>query len=419
MSMLTLRSLDLGLRIYHGALSIVGTFHPKAKAITVGQRAALDQIKDWRNNNADAEVLWVHVASLGEFEQGRPVMELFKVQFPSAKIVLTFYSPSGYEVRKNYAGADLITYLPLDTRKNMEEWCHMLRPKVMGLVKYEVWPQMLMALGRMNVPVVMFSAVFYSKQRFFGRFSGFWKTILQNVSVFHVQDEDSAHLLRSIGLRAIEVSGDTRYDRVVEVASKAIVPARYLDWKRENSVVVLGSSYAAEEETILECIEEFPDVKWVIAPHHIDEENVQRIERLFDSKTQRATQVGPLQALPILILNTMGELGGLYKLGEIAIVGGGWGKGIHNILEPAAHGCAVIWGPNSEKFVEARLMYAQGGGRQVQHLSELSEQIREWLRQPHQREEIGKAAVELVQSRAGASAKVLKTIGEFWERKKR
>lgn len=419
MNMLTLRSLELGLRIYHGALSIVGIFHPKAKAITNGQRAALGQMKVWRDNNADAEVLWVHVASLGEFEQGRPVMELFKVQYPAAKIVLTFYSPSGYEVRKNYVGADLITYLPLDTRKNMEEWCQALRPKVMGLVKYEVWPQMLMALGSMNVPVVMFSAVFYSEQRFFGRFSGFWKTILKNVSVFHVQDEDSAHLLRSIGFTNIEVSGDTRYDRVVEVASKAIVPARYLDWKGENCVVVLGSSYAAEEEAILECVEEFPDVKWVIAPHLIDEENVQRIERLFAGKTQRATQVGPLQALPILILNTMGELGGLYKLGEIAVIGGGWGRGIHNILEPSAHGCAVIWGPNSQKFVEARLMLAHGGGRQVQHLSELAEQIREWVRQPDQREEIGKAAAELVQSKAGASAKVLKTIGEFWERKKR
>lgn len=412
--MLALGILDIGMRIYHGLLTAAGVFHPKAKAITSGQRNAIPQVIHWRQKHPNQKVLWMHVASLGEFEQGRPVMELFKVQHPEAKVVLTFYSPSGYEVRKNYAGADLITYLPLDTKSNMDSWCEALRPNMLALVKYEVWPNMLQALGKRDIPVVMLSAVFYEQQRFFGWQKNFWISILKNVSFFHVQDDRSKELLDSISLRNIEVSGDTRYDRVFEIAQKAQLSARYKEWKGESLVVVLGSSYKEEEEAIKDLIQEFPEVKWVIAPHHIEEDNIQRIETTFQGLTQRATQVEITQRLPILILNTMGELGGLYKMGEIAVIGGGWGKGIHNVLEPASHGCAVVWGPRAEKFIEAKLMLAHDAGIQVLTKGELENQLRGLINDSERRDAIGNNARELVQSQSGASAKVLKTIGEFW-----
>lgn len=414
MSMLALGILDIGMRIYHGLLTVVGVFHLKAKAITSGQRNAIPQVIHWRQKHPNQKVLWMHVASLGEFEQGRPVMELFKEQQPEAKIVLTFYSPSGYEVRKNYAGADLITYLPLDTKSVMNKWCEVLRPSMLALVKYEVWPNMLQALGKRDIPVVMLSAVFYEQQRFFGWQKNFWISILKNVSFFHVQDDRSKGLLESISLRNIEVSGDTRYDRVLEIAQKAQLSARYKEWKGESLVVVLGSSYKEEEEAIKDLIQEFPEVKWVIAPHHIEEENIQRIETTFQGRAQRATQVEMMPHLPMLILNTMGELGGLYKMGEIAVIGGGWGKGIHNVLEPASHGCAVVWGPRAEKFIEAKLMLAQDAGIQVSTKEELENHLRGLIKDSERRDVIGKNAKELVQLQSGASAKVLKTIGEFW-----
>ncbi|MBM3429238.1 MAG: 3-deoxy-D-manno-octulosonic acid transferase, partial [Bacteroidetes bacterium] len=380
--------------------------------MTSGQRAAIPQVSAWRKANPDAQVLWMHVASLGEFEQGRPVLERFKSQFPEAKVVLTFYSPSGYEVRKNYTGADLITYLPLDTPQIMETWCSILQPQLMALVKYEVWPNMLHALGKNQIPVVMLSAKFYGEQRFFGLMRNFWKGILNEVTFFHVQDQTSEELLRGLGMAAIAVSGDTRYDRVVEVAARAQVAERYLQWKSHQMVVIFGSSYAFEEEAVAGIIGEYPQVKWVIAPHHIDEMNIQRIEKLYPGRTQRATEEIIKNETQVLLLNTMGDLGGLYQLGEIAVVGGGWGKGIHNILEPAAHGCAVLWGPKAEKFTEAQLLDSVGGGLQVQSAEELRQQLDRLIRQEGKRRAMGEMAAETVRKESGASVKVLKTIAE-------
>ena len=194
---------------------------------------------------------------------------------------------------------------------------------------------------------------------------------------------------------------------------------RYLRWKADSTVVVLGSSYPIEEEAVVAMVDEYPKVKWVVAPHHIDEENIQRIERLFMGKTQRATGLGEINNAPILLLNTMGELGGMYKLGEIAIIGGGWGKGIHNVLEPAAHGCAVIWGPNAQKFLEAQTLREVGGGVQLNELKDLDKQLRRWLENDSERQNAGKTAREMIHRRTGAKDKLLKTMAEIWEGKKR
>jgi 3-deoxy-D-manno-octulosonic-acid transferase len=279
---------------------------------------------------------------------------------------------------------------------------------------------MLLVLKKMEIPVLMFSAIFRKDHRFFsGILKRYWSDVLCRIDYFHVQDEASFALLRGLGIQNIIVSGDTRYDRVGEMALQAQLSDRYIQWKGDSIVVVLGSSYAFEEEAVVKLVARYPNVKWVIAPHHIDEENVQRIERLFEGKTQRVTVDGPLSAKPILLLNTMGELGAMYKLGEVAIVGGGWGKGIHNVLEPAAHGCAVIWGPRAEKFLEARLMIKAEGGFQVKSQDELVAQLQNWLDSAEKRKKVGNAAKEMVIRQMGARDKVLKTIGEFWESEKR
>ena len=408
------------LKCYQFLLRCLSPFVSRAKHLVKGQDESFGKLKVWRTQHPNDEVLWMHAASLGEFEQGRPVIEGFKRQYPNARVVLTFYSPSGYEVRKNYAGADLILYLPLDTKLEMQRWIQCLQPKLLALVKYEVWPNMLKALKTQNVPVVIFSAVFRDSHRFFsGAFRRYWVSVLKRVDYFHVQDEVSAQLLKSIGVQHISISGDTRYDRVWEVAQNAKVIDRYISWKGQSLVVVLGSSYTTEEEAIAELVEMDNGAKWVIAPHHIDEANVARTEKIYAGKTQRATDSGELRDLPVLILNTMGDLGGLYKLGEVAIVGGGWGKGIHNVLEPAAHGCAVLWGPRAEKFLEAKLLLERGGGVQVKSQGELVEQLREWIGNTEKLNQFRQSAKEMVVSQIGAEVKVLKTIGEFWESEKR
>ncbi len=412
--------LGVVLKVYQTILRGVSFFHPRARLLIAGQDESYTRLKTWRSQFPNDKVMWLHAASLGEFEQGRPVMEEFKRQFPDAKVVLTFYSPSGYEVRKNYSGADLILYLPLDTPFEMHRWVKCLHPTLLTLVKYEVWPNMLLALKKSEIPVVMISGIFRKEQRFFsGLLKGYWSNVLRRIDYFHVQDETSFSLLKGIGVDAMEVSGDTRYDRVAEVAMSAKLDERYLRWKADSTVVVLGSSYPIEEEAVVAMVDEYPKVKWVIAPHHIDEENIQRIERLFKGKTQRATGLGELNNAPILLLNTMGELGGIYKLGEIAIIGGGWGKGIHNVLEPAAHGCAVIWGPNAQKFLEAQTLREVGGGVQLNELKDLEKQLRRWLENNSDRQNAGKTAREMIHQRTGAKDKVLKTMAEIWEGKKR
>lgn len=412
--------LGVVLKVYQRFLRGVSFFHPRARLLVKGQDESYSRLKTWRSQFPDDKVMWLHAASLGEFEQGRPVIEGFKRQFPDAKVVLTFYSPSGYEVRKNYSGADLILYLPLDTTFEMRRWVGCLRPTLLALVKYEVWPNMLLALHNSQIPVVMNSGIFRKEQRFFsGLLKGYWAKVLRRIDYFHVQDETSLLLLKEIGIQEVEVSGDTRYDRVAEVALNAKLDERYLRWKAHSTVIVLGSSYHTEEQAIMAMVDQYPKVKWVIAPHHIEEENIQRIERLFLGKTQRATCLGELNDAPILLLNTMGELGGMYKLGDIAIIGGGWGKGIHNVLEPAAHGCAVIWGPNAQKFLEAQTLREVGGGVQLNELRDLEKQLRRWLENDTERQNAGKTAREMINQRTGAKDKALKTIVQIWEGKKR
>jgi 3-deoxy-D-manno-octulosonic-acid transferase len=415
--------LGIVLKVYQMLLGLASMFSVKAAQLFKGQLQSIALMKEWRMQNPDAKVFWIHAASLGEFEQGRPVIEEFKERYPTAKVVLTFYSPSGYEVRKNYSGADLILYLPVDTTKAMYRFIKAMRPSIVAIVKYEVWPNMLRILQESGIPVILFSAIFRPQHRFFsGLLKGYWKGVLQRIEFIHVQDEASGLLLSGIGIDQWTVSGDTRYDRVWKVAQEAVLKIEFANWKGKSRVVVLGSSYEEEETMIEFLVLKYNDVKWVIAPHHIDEHRIASIEQRFLGETVRATemlQTGVGLDKRVLILNTMGDLGGLYRLGEMAVVGGGWGKGIHNILEPAAHGCAVLWGPNDGRFMEAKLMAEHGGGSRVEDMGKAKQQLEDWIGQAMQAEEVGRNARDLVKAGTGATDKVLKTIEEKWEGKKR
>jgi 3-deoxy-D-manno-octulosonic-acid transferase len=415
--------LGIVLKVYQMLLGLASMFSVKAAQLFKGQLQSIALMKEWRMQNPDAKVFWIHAASLGEFEQGRPVIEEFKERYPTAKVVLTFYSPSGYEVRKNYSGADLILYLPVDTTKAMYRFIKAMRPSIVAIVKYEVWPNMLRILQESGIPVILFSAIFRPQHRFFsGLLKGYWKGVLQRIEFIHVQDEASGLLLSGIGIDQWTVSGDTRYDRVWKVAQEAVLKIEFANWKGKSRVVVLGSSYEEEETMIEFLVLKYNDVKWVIAPHHIDEHRIASIEQRFLGETVRATemlQTGVGLDKRVLILNTMGDLGGLYRLGEMAVVGGGWGKGIHNILEPAAHGCAVLWGPNDGRFMEAKLMAEHGGGSRVEDMGKAKQQLEDWIGQAMQVEELGRNARDLVKAGTGATDKVLKTIEEKWEGKKR
>ena len=414
--------LGVVLKVYQILLGLAALFSLKAAQLFKGQKNSIGLMREWRAQNPDAKVFWIHAASLGEFEQGRPVIEEFKALYPTASVVLTFYSPSGYEVRKNYAGADLILYLPVDTTKAMSRFIKEMRPSMVTIVKYEVWPNMLRILNESEIPVILFSAIFRPQHRFFsGLLKGYWSGVLLRIGDFHVQDEASGKLLSGIGIDQWTVSGDTRYDRVWKVAQEAALKTEFANWKGQSRVVVLGSSYEEEETLIQSLVLKYNDIKWVIAPHHIDEHRILSIEQRFLGETIRATEMlqhGSGLEKRVLILNTMGDLGGLYRLGEMAVVGGGWGKGIHNILEPAAHGCAVLWGPNDGRFMEAKLMVEREGGVRVEGVEQAKRQLEDWLEHAEKGEEVGKNARELVRRGAGATDKVLKTIVEKWEGKK-
>ncbi|MEN9333312.1 MAG: hypothetical protein RLY35_492 [Bacteroidota bacterium] len=415
--------LGVVLKVYQILLGLAALFSLKAAQLFKGQKGSIGLMREWRTQNPDAKVFWIHAASLGEFEQGRPVIEEFKALYPTASVVLTFYSPSGYEVRKNYAGADLILYLPVDTTKAMSRFIKEMRPSMVVIVKYEVWPNMLRILNESEIPVVLFSAIFRPQHRFFsGLLKGYWSGVLQRIGDFHVQDEASGRLLSGIGIDQWTVSGDTRYDRVWKVAQEAALKIEFVNWKGQSRVVVLGSSYEEEETLIQSLVLKYNDIKWVIAPHHIEEHRILSIEQRFLGETVRATEMfqkGEGLEKRVLILNTMGDLGGLYRLGEMAVVGGGWGKGIHNILEPSAHGCAVLWGPNDGRFMEAKLMVEREGGVRVEGVEQAKRQLEDWIEHAEKGEEVGKNARELVRRGAGATDKVLKTIVEKWEGKKR
>jgi 3-deoxy-D-manno-octulosonic-acid transferase len=321
-------------------------------------------------------VVWVHCASLGEFEQGRPVIEALKREFPRYKILLTFFSPSGYEVRKNYAQADYVFYLPLDTPGNAKRWVETVRPRLAIFVKYEFWLNYSRELKRKNLPLISVSTIFRPSQVFFQSYGKTFRGILKNFNYFFVQTHESANLLKSIGINNYLLAGDTRFDRVYQITQSPEEIPVAKRFKGIEKVMVAGSCWPEDIDVLAPFINE-KQLKFIVAPHEIGGDFITSIQKVMEVKSilySQATEIQNLDDYQVLIIDNVGMLSRLYRYGEFAYVGGAFGKGLHNILEAACYGIPIFFGnKNYQKFNEANDLIMRGGAFEINDFSELKE----------------------------------------------
>jgi 3-deoxy-D-manno-octulosonic-acid transferase len=378
--------------------------HRKAKLMEEGRRNVLNLLRE-RRNPADRYV-WFHAASLGEFEQGRPLMELLRREHPEYKILLTFFSPSGYEVRKNYAGADIICYLPYDCPSTVRRFVDIVRPEQVFFVKYEFWGNCLEELHRRGIPVYLISGIFRQRQAFFKPYGGVLRPALNCFTHLFVQDEESRRLLASIGVERVTVCGDTRFDRVLDINRAAKV----LPWAEKfgegcGCVLVAGSTWPKDEDIILAHFNAHPEMKLIIASHEIHEERIQQIISKLKRPYMRYTQMDEsrLSEVDCLIVDAIGFLSSIYRYGQVAYVGGGFGVGIHNTLEAAVYGMPVVFGPNHQAFREALGLLAAGGAATIATAEEYDAVMSRWMTDADALRSAGEKAGEYVQQNAGAT----------------
>ena len=355
-------------------LKIVALFSKKIKLFVEGRKNVFKILSD--KIKAYDKTIWFHAASLGEYEQGLPVMERMKSRFPNHLIVLTFFSPSGYEVRKNNTIADVTVYLPLDTQSNVEQFMKIVRPDMAFFIKYEYWPNYLNALKDKEIPTYLISGIFRKDQIFFKWYGGFFRQILTQVRFFFVQNESSKNLLNNIGINQVLVTGDTRFDRVAANATKQHQNAIIEQFVKGNDILLAGSTWSPDEKIIAALLNK-SNFKFIIAPHEIKESRLQEIEATFNNVCIRYSQANviTIAAAKVLIIDNIGMLSSLYQYASIAYIGGGFGVGIHNTLEAAAFGKPVIFGPNYQKFEEAKQLIALGSAKSIHNAESFMQAI--------------------------------------------
>lgn len=360
----------------------------------------------------EEQYLWFHAASLGEFEQGRPLMERIRKEFPQYKILLTFFSPSGYEVRKNYEGADVICYLPLDTPINAIRFVKKVRPAMAFFIKYEFWQNYMKVLQHYKIPIYSVSSIFRPEQVFFRWYGGRYHKVLTRVTHFFVQNERSKELLATLNIHNVTVTGDTRFDRVKEICVQAKQLPLVEAFKDGKPVFVAGSSWGPDEDLFIPYFNERKDWKVIIAPHVVSEAHINEIQQKLDRKVVRYTQatVKTAQEAECLIIDCYGLLSSIYRYGEIAYVGGGFGVGIHNLLEAAIYGVPVLFGPNNQRFQEAQELKACGGGLEICDKKTLTERLDSLLNDSEELKRSGNASDIYVNSQIGATDKVMALV---------
>lgn len=356
---------NLGIRLYGLGIRIVSGRNKKAELLREGQRRALGYLRDTITEKG--KYVWVHAASLGEFEQGRPLIERIKKEQPGSKILLTFFSPSGYEVRKNYEGADAICYLPLDTPGNVRQFLDIVEPRMAVFVKYEFWGNYLHELARRGIPTYLISAIFRPKQIFFRPWGKMFRGMMDCYDHVFVQDENSRKLLADAGVTNVTVAGDTRFDRVIDIMKQTFeIPEceAFSPRGRSFKTIVAGSSWGPDEAFLIPYLNNHPEVKLIIAPHEVNEGRIAEIESRLTRRVCRLSSCTVEEAADsdCLIVDCYGKLSSLYRYGDMAYVGGGFGVGIHNLNEAAVYGIPVVFGPNHGKFKEARDLKECGGG---------------------------------------------------------
>ncbi|RDC54874.1 3-deoxy-D-manno-octulosonic acid transferase [Pedobacter chinensis] len=360
----------LGIRAYNLLILIFSPFNTKAKLFINGRKNLFKHIKE--RVDATKKHVWFHFASLGEFEQGRPVLEKLKALHPSKKIVVTFFSPSGYEIRKNYPLADVF-YLPIDTADHAKRFLDLINPEMAIFTKYEFWHFYFKELKDRGIPLYVISGIFRQNQAFFKWYGNFYRNILKSVTYFFVQNEESKMLLNSIGLNNVTINGDTRFDRVYENAQLPRQLAEIEKFIGNSSTLICGSTWPEDEKLLSFLPEKYPEWKFIIAPHEIGSSHIQDIERLFPGAIKFSDLHSPFSGSEskVLIINNIGMLSSLYQYGKVAYIGGGFGAGIHNTLEAVAFGLPVIFGPKYDKFQEAKDLIAIGAAKSIISADEL------------------------------------------------
>lgn len=365
---------NLGLMLYGWAVRIAALRVAKARQWIEGRRDLFERMA--QAIDPEARIVWIHAASLGEFEQGRPIIEKLRQEHPEYKILLTFFSPSGYEIRKNYPGADYIFYLPIDTPRNARRFLDIAHPEIAIFVKYEFWLNLLGELRRRKIRSYIVSAIFRRDSIFFKPYGGMWRQALEAFDALFVQNEESKQLLAELGFDNAVVAGDTRFDRVAEIAQAA----RKIDiverFKGDKRLFVAGSTWGPDEELLIRLMNDNPDIRFLVAPHEMEESRIARLMEQTRGGALRYTQCSAdsdFESTQLLILDTVGLLSSVYGYAEWGYIGGGFGVGIHNTLEAATFGLPIAFGPNYGKFKEARDLVTLGAARAVENYDRLQE----------------------------------------------
>lgn len=401
---------DLAINILPPGIKLLACFKEKERKLAEGQKIVFSYLEE--NIDHNASYIWFHASSLGEFEQGRPMIEKIKKEHPEYRIILTFFSPSGYEVRKNYPLADIICYLPFDTKGNVERFLNLVKPKMAIFIKYEFWLNYLQELNKRKIPTYLISAIFRSQQLFFKPHGGWYRKMLRYFSHIYLQDENSKNLLESIGINNVTICGDTRFDRVIEIKQQSKEIPLAESFAKEQKILIAGSSWPKDEEIFIPYFNQNKDIKLIIAPHEIHEAHLKDIESKLNRpyiRFSKATKEN-ITSADCLIMDCFGMLSSVYRYGNIAYIGGGFGAGIHNILEAAVYGMPVIWGPNFSKFREAKGLIQSGGGFSISTQAEFTQLCDQFFTNKEHLTEVSKKSFDYVADNSGATDKIYKDL---------
>lgn len=395
-------------------VKLLALFSPKMKLFVDGRKEVYKILQSKINTND--KTIWFHAASLGEYEQGLPVIEKIKVQFPNHKIVVTFFSPSGYEVRKNNTVADVTVYLPLDTKSKVKMFLKLVHPELVFFIKYEYWPNYLNELKKLQIKTYLISGIFRENQAFFKWYGGFYRNALKTFDYFFVQNESSKILIQSIGFNNVKISGDTRFDRVVSILERDNSLDFIEQFKDNKTTIVIGSSWPKDESLLVNYINNASDeIKFIIAPHNIKAEQISSLKSQITKSSVLFSEKNTidLSTLNVFIIDTIGILTKIYSYADIAYVGGGFGNpGVHNILEPATFGVPIIIGPNYSHFAEATALVHQEGCMSISNQNEMNNAFNLLINNEDERNEKGHICATFVQMNKGATDVILKNINE-------
>lgn len=391
-------------------LKIIALFNKKIQLFVRGRKTVFSSLK--HSISKTDKTIWVHTASLGEFEQGLPIIEKLKLQYPTHKIVVSFFSPSGYEVKKNSAIADCMVYLPLDTKINAKRFVKAIHPELVIFVKYEFWPNYLNELKKQNIPTLLVSGIFREKQLFFKSYGNWMRNSLAAFTHFFVQNEKSKNLLNNIGVSNCTITGDTRYDRVFEILERDNRLDFIEEFKQDTSTIVYGSSWEDDEAIYLDFLNDSKGIKHIIAPHNIKDSKIEKLLNSISKKTVLYSDIANknLAEFDVLIINTIGLLTKVYSYADIAYVGGAFKTGLHNVLEPAVFGIPVVIGPKYQKFQEATDLVERKGVLSVPSKKEYELTINQLINNADYRKQTGSINSTFIQQQAGATEKIIDYI---------